>query len=89
MKLDTKQTVLSVTIVISTLYLLCALFIFFAPTTALSFFSLWFHSLDITKIAKTPELSEIAIGFVTMLIVSASFAMLFVKIWNKCEGGKK
>lgn len=64
------------------IYLVCAFFVFIAPTATLQFFSLWFHGIDLKTIASVPTLPNMIIGFITALVVTALASAVFVRIWN-------
>ena len=92
MKLDMKHFVLTVTLFIAIVYLICAIAIYLAPESTLRFFSYWMHGVDLMKIAKIPTIVDISTGLVTALIVSIVGSALFAGLWNYFDekfGGQK
>ena len=81
-KLNLKHFTFTVTSFVAIWYILCVAFIAIAGSTAVKFFNLFFHGLDLTKIMKTPTIVETIIGFVLFIILTVIFSALFVKLWN-------
>ena len=49
----------------------------------MKFFNLFFHGIDLVKIAKTAILFDVLIGFVLTIIITIIFSALFAYMWNK------
>jgi len=83
MRLDIKHFVASVTTFISVIYIICAAVILIAPIESIKFFNLFFHGIDLSRIAKSAILSDVVLGFVFSVIITVILSALFVYIWNK------
>ena len=86
-KLSLGPVVKTVTSFIALVYALCAFFVLAAPQAAARFFSLWFHGLDLTKIAMTttPSLFSLFLGFFSSILTAAILAAVFVQLWNRFQ----
>ena len=82
MKLDMKHFVATATTFISVLYIICAAVILYAPIESIKFFNLFFHGMDLSRIAKSAVLSDVLLGFVFSVILTVIFSALFVYLWN-------
>lgn len=81
-KLNMKHFVLTITSFTLLVSILCAAFVFAAPKTAVTFFNMWMHGVDLTPIMKTPSLPDAIIGTLTLTVVTALLSAVFVKLWN-------
>ena len=86
-KLSLGPVVKTVTSFIALVYVLCAFFVFAAPQAAVRFFSLWFHGLDLTKIAitTTPSIFSLFFGFLSSILTAAILTAVFVQLWNRFQ----
>lgn len=90
-KLLPGPVVKTVTSFVALVYALCAFFVLAAPQAAVRFFSLWFHGLDLTKIATitTPSFFSLVLGFLSSTITAAVLAAVFVWLWNIFQEAKQ
>jgi len=83
-KLNTKGVAITLAIVASILYIVCALLIAIAPDFIIKLFSNLFHGIDITKIVDTSiSLGSTLLGLVEIIVYSLIAGWLFAVIYNK------
>ncbi len=68
------------------IYTLCSLAVWLWPAQSISFFSRWFHGIDLTKIAVTPQItvSGFVLGLIGVIIVLYLVGLIYAWFYNKC-----
>ncbi len=68
------------------IYALCSLAAWLWPKQSIGFFSQWFHGIDLTKIAVTPQMtvSGFVLGLIGMIVVLYLVGFVYAWIYNKC-----
>ena len=85
-KLNPKRVALSLAIVSSIFYIVCALLVVIAPDFTTKLFGNLFHGIDITQIATTNiSFGSVLIGLVQIIIYTLIVGWLFALIYNKLK----
>ncbi|MBS3128099.1 hypothetical protein J4410_03055 [Candidatus Woesearchaeota archaeon] len=76
----------ALSITASMIYTLCALIITLWPISSFQFFNNWFHGIDLTKIAVSPQitLGSFVIGLLEIIVIMYIIGMLYAWLYNKC-----
>jgi len=83
-KLNPKRVALSLAIMVSILYIVCALLVAIAPDFTTKLFSNLFHGIDITEIATTNiSFGSTSLGLIQIIIYTLIAGWLFAWIYNK------
>ena len=65
-------------------YILCAIFVWIAPSASLGFFNLFFHGIDLAQIAGTSvTFVSSLIGLILTLVIAYAAGSLFAVLYNK------
>lgn len=82
-KLNPKKVALSLAIVASVFYIVCALLVAIAPDFTTKLFSNLFHGIDITKIANVNiSIVSVLLGLIQIIIYIIIVGWLFAWIYN-------
>ena len=68
------------------IYSLCAAIVAVWPAQSVSFFSSWFHGIDLTKIAATPDITagSFAVGLVSIILFAYITGAVYAWAYNAC-----
>lgn len=68
------------------LYVICATFVALWPSGTISFFSKWFHGIDITEISASTQitLGNFAIGLAGVVVTAYLAGAFYAFAYNKC-----
>lgn len=85
--LSTKVVSLSLAITGGVIFIICAVLVSIFPVGAIKVFNTWMHGLDLTPIISTKPISvtDIVIGLVSIMIVSAVVGVIFTAIYNSLQ----
>jgi len=76
---------LALGITTAVIYTLCSFFITVLPSLSLKIFNIWFHGMDLTRLATSKiTLNAFILGLVTLTLVSYLTGILFAWIYNLC-----
>lgn len=68
------------------LYIICALLVLAWPMQTVKFFSLWFHGIDLTRIAVLPQITigMFLTGLIGIVLAGYLVGVLYSWVYNKC-----
>ena len=82
-KLRPKAIALAFAILSAIFYITCFVIILFGGDSAIRFFNLFFHGIDLTSIQSSPSIANGIIGLIISLIISYIAGYAFAIIYNK------
>lgn len=80
--LNPKTVALSLASVSAVISLICAALLAVSPKESMKFFGSIFHGIDITKIAVSVTIEDVATGLVAIIIVALVTGWLFAVLYN-------
>ncbi len=82
-KLNPKAIAMAFAILVVIFYIACFVIILFGGDSAIRFFNLFFHGIDLTSIKSNPSIANGIIGLIISAIISYIAAYVFAVIYNK------
>ena len=82
-KLSEKGIAMAFASSVAIAYIICFLIVILAGNSALGFFNLFMHGIDISSLSTTPNILNGIIGIVIAFIASYLIGWIFAWIYNK------
>lgn len=82
-KLSEKGIALASAVLTAITYIICFAIVLIFKESSLKFFNLFFHGIDLTSLATTPNIISGIIGLIISVIVAYVSGWIFALVYNK------